>query len=147
MSELTASGSAGRPLWAKLIMTVLMTVGVGPLAGTVLVVLADVAGLAPDAIAMYMQGQSVLSVLFSGYVSGAVQALICGLTFALLGWVSGRLPIWVPILTALPLTLLFALSLFGMSGGGLIFSLIIHVVPALVTWWLVKALYWQSTEA
>lgn len=146
MSELVVSGMAGRPLWEKLIMTVLLTVGAGPLVGTILVLLASAAGLAPDAISTFMQDQTKLSVLVLGYASGGVQALVCGLIFALFGWLSGRVPLWVPLLTALLLTLLFALSLFGVSGDGLVFSAIIHFVPALATWWLVKA-YWQRTEA
>lgn len=143
MSELAASGF---PRWLRLVMTVLLTVVVGPLVGTILVILANAAGVAPEGIAMYMQGQSLISVLFSGYVSGGLQALVCGITFALVGWFSSRLPWWVPIVTALPLTVLFALALFGVSGRGAIFSVVIHIVPALATWWLVKA-YWQRTEA
>jgi hypothetical protein len=143
MNEVIASAAVGRPLWVKLIMTVLLTVGVGPLVGTILVYLADAAGLTPVAISIYMQGQTILSVLVSGYVSGGLQVLICGLVFALVGGFSGRLPIWVPIVTALALAALFALALFGVSGAGIIFSVIIHIVPALVTWWLVKA-YWQK---
>lgn len=146
MSELVISGPTGRPLWAKLIMTVLLTLVIGPLVGTILVLLADAAGLTPEAIAMFMHDRTKLSVLALGYVSGGAQALICGATFALFGWLSGRLPIWLPISTALLLTMLFTLSLFGVSGGGLIFSLIIHIVPAFATWWLVKAC-WQRTEA
>jgi tetrahydromethanopterin S-methyltransferase subunit F len=143
MSEVIASAPVGRPLWVKLIITVLLTVGVGPLVGTILVYLADAAGLTPMAISIYMQGQTKLSVLVSGYVSGGLQAFICGLVFALVGWLSGRLPIWVPIVIALALAALFALALFGVSGNGIVFSVIIHIVPALVTWWLVKA-YWQK---
>jgi hypothetical protein len=146
MSELAASRPAGRPLWVKLIMTILLTVVAGPLVGAILVFLAIGAGLAPEAIAMFMQGTSKLSGLFLGYVSGGLQAALCGLGFALYGWRAGNLPIWVPIMTALPLTLLFALALFGVSGGGIVFSVVIHLVPALVTWWLVKA-YWQKAEA
>lgn len=142
MSELAASGF---PRWLKLVMTVVLTVVVGPLVGTILVLLANAIGAVPDAIAMHMQGQPMMSLLFSGYLSGGVQALICGVVYALSGWSSGRLPIWVPIVTALILTLLFALALFGVSGGGIVFSMIIHIVPALATWWLVKA-YWQRTE-
>lgn len=143
MSEVIASAAVGRPLWVKLMMTVLLTVGVGPLAGTILVYVADIAGLLPMAISIYMQGQTILSVLVSGYVSGGLQAFICGLIFALVGWFSGRLPISIPIVTGLLLAALFALALFGVSGAGIVFSVIIHVVPAFVTWWLVKA-YWQK---
>lgn len=146
MSELITSGQNGHRLWAKLAMTVLLTVAIGPLVGTILVFLASTAGLAPEAIAMFMQDRTKLSVLVLGYASGGLQALICGLSFALSGWFSGRLPIWVPILTALPLTLLFTFSLFGVSGGGLLFSVIIHAVPALATWWLVRP-YWKRAEA
>jgi hypothetical protein len=143
MSELIASGPTGRPLWVRLMMTVLLTVGIGPLVGTILVYLADAAGLTPEAISIHMQGQTTLSVLVSGYVSGGLQAFICGLTFALVGRICGRLSVWVPVVTALLLAALFALALFGVSGNGIIFSVIIHIVPALVTWWLVKA-YWQK---
>ncbi|MGE0237440.1 MAG: hypothetical protein AB7F09_02955 [Parvibaculaceae bacterium] len=144
MSGVVASGPAGRPLWAKLIMTVLLTVLIGPLLGTILVVLVSAVGLVPEAIMILMRDQSKVAVLFQGYTSGGVQALICGLVFALTGWICGRLPIWIPIVTALILTLLFALSLFGTSGGGLVFSGIIHIVPALTTWWLVRT-YWQRS--
>lgn len=146
MTEVIASGPSVRPLWAKLIMTVLLTLVIGPLVGTILVLLADAAGLAPDAISMFLQDRAKLSVLVLGYASGGMQAFICGLTFALFGWLSGRLPMWIPISAALLLALLFALSLFGVSGGGIVFSLIIHIVPALATWWLVKA-YWQRVKA
>lgn len=130
----------------KLIMTVLLTAILGPLVGMILVILANAAGEAPEEITMFMQGQPMLSVLFSGYMSGGLQALICGLTLSLFGWFFGRLPVWVPIVTALALAVLFTLALFGVSGRGIVFSLIIHIVPALATWWLVKA-YWQRTEA
>src|SRR5262249_46091138 len=117
MSELAVSGS---PRWLRLVMTVLLTVVVGPLVGTILVLLTNAAGVAPEAIAMYMQGQPMLSMLFSGYVSGGLQALICGISFALVGWFSARLPWWVPIVVALPLAALFALAFFGVSGRGMI---------------------------
>ncbi|HTN95761.1 MAG TPA: hypothetical protein VL101_02190 [Nordella sp.] len=118
MTELMASGPSVRPLRAKLIMTVLLTLVIGPLVGTILVLLADATGLTPEAISMFIQDRTRLSVLVLGFASGGMQALICGLTFAL----------------------------FGVSGDGLIFSLIIHIVPALATWWLLKA-YWQRIEA
>lgn len=127
-------------------MTVLLTVLVGPLVGTALAYLTDAAGLLPETISIYMRGQSAISVLVSGYVSGGLQALICGLAFALTGWISGRLPIQTPIVTGLLLAALFALTLFGRSGNGMIFSVIIHLVPALVTWWLVRG-YWNRAEA
>lgn len=127
-------------------MTVVLTVGVGPLVGTILVYLADATGLTPEAISIHMEGQTMLSNLVSGYVSGGLQAFICGLVFAFVGWLSGRLPIWAPIVTALVLAALFALALFGVSGRGIIFSVVIHIVPALVTWWLVKA-YWQKASS
>jgi len=130
----------------KLLMTVLLTTVLGPLAGTILVVLAKAAGVAPLAISIYMQGQTMLSVLVSGYVSGGLQALICGVTFALAGRLSGRLSVWVPIVTGFLLAALFALALFGMSGHGMIFSAIIHLVPALITWWLVRG-YWIRADA
>jgi uncharacterized membrane protein YwzB len=129
----------------SVMMTILLTVGVGPLVGTLLVYLLDSAGLLPEAISIYMRGQSAISVLVSGYVSGGLQALICGLAFALVGGVSGRLSVWVPIVTGLVLAALFVLTLFGVSGNGIVVSVIIHLVPALVTWWLVKA-YWQRVE-
>lgn len=143
MSGSVASDLTDRPLWIRLMMTILLTIVVGPLVGTVLVYLADAAGLLPEAISIYMRGQTTISVLVSGYVSGGLQALICGLTFALVGWSSGRLPIWVPIVTGLLLAALFALALFGVSGNGIIFSVIIHILPALATWLLVRK-YWQK---
>ncbi len=139
----TSVSTVGRG--SKLMLTVLLTVLVGPLVGTVLVYLADAAGAVPQTISIYMQGQTILSNLVSGYVAGGLQALICGLVFALVGWFSGGLPIRVPIVTGLVLAVLFGLALFGRSGNGIIFSVIIHLVPALVTWWLVKA-YWQRVE-
>lgn len=140
----TSANMAG--LFGKLTMTVLLTLGVGPLVGTILVYLADAVGAVPQTISIYMQGQTILANLVSGYVSGGLQALICGLTFALVGWFSGGLPIRVPIVTGLLLAALFALTLFGRSGNGMIFSVIIHLVPALVTWWLVRG-YWNRAEA
>ena len=130
----------------KLMMTILLPVIVGPLVGTILVYVADVAGLLPAAISIYMRGQTMLANLVSGYVSGGLQALICGVTFALAGWFSGRLSVWVPIVTGLVLAALFALTLFGTSGHGIVFSAIIHLVPALVTWWLVRG-YWIRADA
>lgn len=133
-------------LFGKLTITVLLTVVVGPLVGTLLVYLADTVGVLPQTISIYMQGQSILSNLVSGYVAGGLQALTCGVTFALVGWFSGSLPIRVPVATGLLLAVLFALTLFGTTGHGIIFSLIIHLVPALVTWWLVRG-YWNRAEA
>lgn len=146
MSGFTGSVQTDRPLWVRLMLTVLLTVVVGPLVGTLLVYVADTAGVLPEAISIYMQGQTILANLVSGYVAGGLQAFICGLTFALVGWFSGRVPIRVPIVTGLLLAVLFGLALFGRSGNGIIFSVIIHLVPALVTWWLVKA-YWQKEVA
>lgn len=127
-------------------LTVLLTVFVGPLVGTILVYLADAVGVVPRTISIYMQGQTILANLVSGYVSGGLQALICGLAFALVGWFSGGLPIRIPVVTGLLLAVLFAFTLFGRSGDGIIFSVIIHLVPALVTWWLVRG-YWNRAEA
>lgn len=140
----TASASmAELPLWKRLIMTVLLTVGIGPLIGTAIVLLPPGAvGFVP--IGMLQNG--IWLALLLGYVSGGLQALICGLVYALCGWQAGRLPILVPIATALPLALFFNLIFFGMSGGGVFNSIIVHIVPALATWWLVKA-YWQKAEA
>jgi hypothetical protein len=146
MSGFTGSVQTDRPLWVRLMLTVLLTVVVGPLVGTLLVYVADTAGVLPEAISIYMQGQTILANLVSGYVSGGLQALICGLTFALAGWLSRRLSVWVPIVTGGLLAVLFALTLFGVSGNGIIFSVIIHLVPALVTWWLVRG-YWNRAEA
>lgn len=140
----TSTNAAG--IRKKLIMTLLLTILIGPPVGTILVYLTDAAGLTPEAISIHMQGQTTLSVLLSGYVSGGLQAFICGLTFALIGWLSGGLPIRVPIATGLVLAALFALALFGASGHGIVFSLIIHLLPALVTWWLVRG-YWNRAEA
>jgi hypothetical protein len=145
MSELVASGPGGRPLWTKMIMTMLLTLVIGPPVGTILVLLANAVGWAPDAIVKVMEGRSILAVLFEGYVAGGVPALICGLSFAISGWLSSRLSIWVPILTALILACFFKIIFYGISGGGTVFSVIIHLVPALATWWLVKA-YWQEAE-
>lgn len=127
-------------------MTVLLTIALGPLIGTMLVLLANAFGFAPEAIVRIIEGNSIWAVLFEGYVAGGVPALICGLSFAISGWLSGRLSIWVPLLAALILAFLFKLIFYGVSGGGTVFSIIIHIVPALVTWWLVKA-YWQRREA
>jgi hypothetical protein len=145
MSELAASRMAGRPSWAKMIMTVLLTVAIGPLVGTTLVILANAVGSAPEAIVRIMEGRSIPALVFEGYVAGGVPALICGLSFVLLGWLAGRLSIWVPILTALILAFLFKLIFYGVSGGGIVFSVIIHVVPALATWWLVRK-YWHRAK-
>lgn len=146
MSGFTGSVQTDRPLWVRLMLTVLLTVVVGPLVGTLLVYVADTAGVLPGTISMYMQGQTILANLVSGYVAGGLQAFICGVTFALVGWFSGGLPIRIPIVTGLLLAVLFALTLFGTSGNGMIFSVIIHLVPALVTWWLVRG-YWNRAEA
>ncbi|WP_119392072.1 hypothetical protein [Taklimakanibacter lacteus] len=145
MSGVAASGSAGRPLWARLITTVLVTVLIGPLLGTILVLLTNAIGAAPDAIVTILQGRSLWVVLFEGYVAGGVPAFICGLSFALCGWLSGRLSIWVPILVALALAFLFKIVFYGVAGVGIVFSVIIHIAPALATWWLVKA-FWQRRE-
>ena len=145
MSELVASGPAGRPLWARMILTLLLTIAIGPLVGTMVVLLANAFGLAPDAIVSVMEGISIPAVLFEGYVAGGVPAFICGMSFAISGWLSGRLSIWVPIVAALILAFLFKLIFYGVSGGGIVFSVIIHLVPALATWWLLRK-YWQKAE-
>ncbi|WP_119269452.1 hypothetical protein [Taklimakanibacter deserti] len=139
-----ASASAAG-LWEKLVMTVLLTVSVGPMVGTAMVFLAIATG-DMVLIATFVRGGSVLFVLLLGYVAGGFQAALCGLTFALYGWRFGRLPMWLPIVIALPLASAFKFIVFGMLGEGLIESMLIHVVPALVAWWLVKA-YWQRAEA
>jgi hypothetical protein len=139
-----ASASAAG-LWEKLVMTVLLTVSVGPMVGTAMVFLAIATG-DMVLIATFVRDGSVLFVLLLGYVVGGFQAALCGLTFALYGWQFGRLPMWLPIVIALPLAFVFKFIVFGMLGEGLIESMLIHVVPALVAWWPVKA-YWQRAEA
>lgn len=140
----TASANAAG-LWEKLAMTVLLAVSVGPLVGTAMIFLAvTIADMV--SIAAFVRHGSVLLVLLLGYVAGGFQATLCGLIFALYGWQFGRLPMWLPIVIALPLALVFKSIVFGMLGEGLIESMLIHIVPALIVWWLVKA-YWQRAGA
>ena len=141
-----SAGVAGPSLWRKLIMTVLLSALVGPLIGTAMIFLLTLSGLLPDGIAEIAGNASIPFALLLGYISGGVQATLCGTGFAVFGWRFGRLPIWVAIVIALPLALVFKVVVFGMLGDGVILSILIHLVPALVVWWLVRP-YWQRAEA
>jgi hypothetical protein len=122
------------PLWRKLVMTVLVTALVGPLIATIIVFLGAAGGLVPQA------------VLLLGYVSGGLQAILCGIGFALFGWRFGRLSVWVAVALAVLLALIFRFVVFGTFGDGFILSILVHIVPALVAWWLVRK-WWQRAEA
>ncbi len=141
-----SAGVAGPSLWRKLIMTVLLSALAGPLIGTAMFLIFTPSGLLPEGIAEIAGNASIPFALLLGYVSGGLQAILCGIGFAVLGWRFGRLPIWSAIVIALPLALAFKLVVFGMLGDGFILSILIHLVPALVAWWLVRP-YWQRAKA
>ncbi|QIG46871.1 hypothetical protein G5V57_03385 [Nordella sp. HKS 07] len=136
------------PYWARAIVTILIAAIVGPLIGTALMFfLSGVpGGLLPEGIVAEVKGSPVIFGVFLGYVVGGIQALVCGVVFAAYGWSSGRLPAKVALMAAVPLALIFNFIFFGMTLGGIVSSMIIHVVPAFAVWWLVKA-YWQKAEA
>lgn len=134
------------PLWRKLVMTVLVTTLVGPLIATILVFLGAAGGLVPPAMAEIVRSCTIPFVFLLGYVSGGLQAILCGIGFALFGWRFGRLSIWVAVALAVLLALIFRFVIFGTFGDGFILSILIHIVPALVAWWLVRK-YWQRREA
>lgn len=156
MKTATASDAG---LGEKLIMTVLLTVTVGPLVGTIVVFLfigiVTLADGSPESMIYLIRTAPIMLVILLSYVAGGLQALICGLSFAALGWKYGELPIGVPLLIGPPLALVFTLVPFGLSGGtaGLYGSLggfslyvVVHTAATLVTWWLVKA-YWQKASS
>jgi len=154
MKAATAS-AAGRG--EKVIMTVLLTVTLGPLAGAAVVCLLLVLGTladgrSPEAVLDLIRTAPIVLVVLLSYVAGGLQALICGLSFASLGWKYGDLPIRAPFLIGPSLALVFTLAPIGLFGGigslygflgGLVFYVIVHTVAALATWQLVKA-YWQK---
>lgn len=153
----TATASTAGP-GEKLIMTVLLTVTVGPLVGaTVVFLIIGIVKLAdgsPESMIYLIRTAPIMLVVLLSYVAGGVQALICGLSFAALGWKYGELPIGVPLLIGPILTLVFMLVPIGLYGGigslygflgGLFLYVVVHTAAALVTWWLVKA-YWQRVE-
>lgn len=146
MSEAAPITAASLPLWRKWVMTVLVTALVGPLIATILVFLGAAGGLVPQAMAEIVRSGTIPFVLLLGYVSGGLQAILCGIGFALFGWRFGRLSIWVAVALAVLLALIFRFVVFGTFGDGFILSILVHIVPALVAWWLVKA-YWQRAEA
>jgi hypothetical protein len=134
------------PLWRKLVMTVLVTALVGPLIATIIVFLGAAGGLVPQAMAEIVRSCAIPFVLLLGYVSGGLQAILCGIGFALFGWRFGRLSVWVAVALAVLLALIFRFVVFGTFGDGFILSILVHIVPALVAWWLVRK-YWQRAEA
>jgi hypothetical protein len=146
MSEAASVGVAGASLRRKLIMTVLLTALVGPFVGTIIVLLGAAGGLLPEGLAEIVRGATIPFVLLLGYVSGGLQAMLCGIGFAMFGWRFGRLSIWAAIALALLLGLIFRFVVFGTFGDGFILSILVHMVPALVAWWLVRK-YWQRAEA
>ena len=141
----------------KVIMTVLLTVALGPLAGAAVVFLFFVLGALADgksleAVIGLVRTAPVVLVVLLTYAAGGVQALVCGLSFAALGRKYGELPVGIPLLIGPLLTLVFMLVLIGLFGGigslygflgGLVLYVVVHTAATLVTWWLVKA-YWQK---
>src|SRR5262245_58171915 len=113
MSEAAPSGMASASLRQKLIMTVLLTALVGPLAGTGMVFLGVASGLVPQALAAIVRDYTIPFVLVAGYVSGGLQAILCGIGFAMFGWRFGRLSIWTAIALSLLLALVFRFVVFG----------------------------------
>jgi hypothetical protein len=146
MSEAATSGMASASLRQKLIMTVLLTALVGPLVGTGMVFLGAASGLVPQALAAIVRDCTIPFVLVAGYVSGGLQAILCGIGFAMFGWRFGRLSIWTAIALSLLLALVFRFVVFGTFGDGFVLSILLHIVPALAAWWLVRR-YWQRAEA
>lgn len=142
------SGMAGLPLWGRLIITVLIAAGVGPLVGTAVIwCLASLGNdLAPAEIITAVHSFSVENTLLLGYVFGGLQAAICGGVFAACGWYFGKLPAWIAAAIALPLAFVFQVIVFGTTTAGLLTSVLIHLVPTLVVWWLVRS-YWKRAEA
>jgi hypothetical protein len=146
MSEAVPIGVEGLSLWRKLIMTVVVTALVGPLAGTVIILLGVAVGLLPQGLAEIVRGATLPFVFVLGYASGGLQAMLCGMGFAIFGWRFGRLSIWVAVALAVLLALIFRFVVFGTFGDGFVLSILVHIAPALVTWWLVRK-YWQRAEA
>ncbi|MGE3876679.1 MAG: hypothetical protein AB7F74_27295 [Parvibaculaceae bacterium] len=146
MSEVAPFGMASASLWQRLIMTVLVTALVGPLIGTGIVLLAAASGLLPQGLAEIVRGGTIPFVLLAGYVSGGLQAILCGIGFAMFGWRFGRLSIWTAVALSLLLALVFRFVVFGTFGDGFVLSILVHIVPALAAWWLVRR-YWRRAEA
>lgn len=141
-----AASASKAGLSERVIMTMLLTLGIGPLVGTAMIFLAAGLGLLPETLADVAADVSIPLALLLGYAVGGLQALICGGVFAAVGSRTGKLPIWLPIAIALPLALAFKVAIFGKLADGFILSILVHIVPALVTWWLVRR-YWQKADA
>jgi len=173
MSALEISAMLTNALFliAKMTGTVFIAALVGPpVGGFVLTVFASFTGPAGDiswtpidvVLTRIFNGATLFVLLFS-YVVGGIQATLCGLAFAGYGACFRRLPVWIAIvapllaMAAMPFVARLIMdappavplsSSAGSAGSfdGRLVALSIHVVPALVIWWLVRG-YWKRADA
>ena len=81
------------------------------------------------------------------YILGGLQAAGCGLTLSVYGWFKGKPAFWVALVAGVVSFLLsYAMNFTGTlvnSQYMLVMMLIVHIVPALLCWLIVRT-YWMA---
>ena len=144
--------------WGAAVATVLTFLALGPLLGAIVLVLllTAVPGLAlpsPEntglgtTIAVSL-GVALFAVPFA-YILGGLQALFCGVVLAAYGWMKGRPPLWIGLISCLlAYAVSYSIDIFGTfadTNNIALVMVITHLVPAILCWLLVRT-YWRAHE-
>jgi hypothetical protein len=140
--------------WSEAVATFFTTLALGPPIGglvfTVCVALYPSMGaLAGHAVARGDASSALLVMIFVGlfavpfsYLVGGVQAAVAGLALAAFGWQLGRPPLWFAAVLGLLIYAGALLSGYNSVQEWFIPFLLIHVIPVLACWSLVR-LFWR----